>query len=72
LPETNTLTQAYATASGYKPYSDFNFYEITGDMVNWLAKEKIPAISVLLTNHTDTEWSKNQKGIEAILNHYAN
>lgn len=72
LSETNALTQAYATASGYKPYSDFNFYEITGDMVNWLAKEKIPAISVLLTNHTDTEWSKNQKGIDAILEYYAN
>jgi len=26
---------------------------------------------VLLTNHTDTEWTKNQKGIEAVLKYYS-
>jgi len=71
LPETATLTDIYAKASGYKAYQEFNFYEITGDMVNWLAKENIPAISVLLTNHTGVEWDKNRAGIDAILNHYA-
>ncbi|PIR68469.1 hypothetical protein COU49_00830 [Candidatus Nomurabacteria bacterium CG10_big_fil_rev_8_21_14_0_10_35_16] len=69
LPETKTLTSIYAKASGYTSYSEFDSYEITGDMVNWLAKEKIPAISVLLTDHNNTEWVKNQAGIEAILNH---
>ncbi|MDO8574191.1 MAG: M14 family metallopeptidase [bacterium] len=72
LPETRTIAKVYGTASGYKVYEEFNFYEITGDMTNWLAKEGIPAISVLLTNHTDTEWTKNEAGIKAILNHYAN
>ncbi len=71
LPETQTLTDKYAKASGYPAYEDFNFYEITGDMVNWLAKSNIPAISVLLTNHTNTEWSKNEKGIKALLEYYA-
>ena len=70
LPETKTLTSLYANASGYRAYEDFNFYDITGDMVNWLAKERIPAISVLLTNHTDTEWSKNRAGVDALLNYY--
>lgn len=70
LPETNTLTNLYAKASGYPAYEEFNFYEITGDMVNWLAKEKIPAVSVLLTDHTNTEWSKNKAGIDAILRYY--
>jgi hypothetical protein len=69
--ETKALTSTYASASGYKPYETFNFYEITGDMVNWLAKNNIPAISVLLTNHTDTEWDKNLAGIQAVLQHYA-
>lgn len=69
--ETRTLTQKYAVASGYPAYESFDFYEITGDMVNWLAKNNIPAISVLLTNHTDTEWAKNQKGIDALLKYYA-
>lgn len=68
---TNALTKTYAQASGYKAYESFNFYEITGDMVNWLAKIKVPAISVLLTNHTDTEWTKNVKGVEAVLKLYS-
>lgn len=69
--ETTKLTKIFADASGYKPYQSFDFYAITGDMVNWLAKNNIPAISVLLTNHTDTEFTKNQKGIEAILQYYS-
>ena len=71
LPETSTITDIYAKASGYSSYKSFDFYPTTGDMVNWLAKKKIPAISVLLTNHTDTEWNKNNKGIDALLQHYA-
>lgn len=69
--QTKELTELYASASGYAPHQSFDFYEVTGDMVNWLAKEGIPAISVLLTNHTDTEWTKNQRGIEAMFKHYA-
>lgn len=72
LPETTKITNAYATASGYKAYESFDFYKITGDMVNWLAKEGIPGISVLLTNHTDVEWEKNRKGVEALLKYYSN
>lgn len=71
LAETKTLTNTFAKASGYKAYDEFDSYEITGDMVNWFAKEKIPAISVLLTNHNDTEWTKNRAGIDALLNYYA-
>lgn len=70
LPETNSITNIYAKASGYPAYNNFDFYQITGDMVNWLAKEKIPAISVLLSTHEDTEWSKNKAGVEALLNYY--
>jgi hypothetical protein len=71
LPETTVLTDLYADASGYKAYKSFNFYEVTGDMVNWLAKEKVPAISVLLSDHVNTEWTKNLAGITAVLQHYA-
>ncbi len=70
LPETSKLTSAYAKASGYSANDDFDFYETTGDFTNWLAKINIPAISVLLTNHTDTEWTKNKAGIEALLKFY--
>src|SRR3989344_5512543 len=70
LPETTVLTSLYAKASGYKAYESFDFYSITGDAVNWLAKQKIPAISVLLTTHTNVEWDKNLQGIKALLAHY--
>jgi len=37
-----------------------------------MAKQNIPAISVLLTNHTDTEEDKNIAGVKAILGLFAN
>ncbi len=67
---TNTIMKAFADASKYSANADFDFYEITGDMVNWLAKNNIPAISVILTNHTDIEWTKNLAGITAVLNYF--
>ncbi|MDA8611327.1 M14 family metallopeptidase [Candidatus Pacebacteria bacterium] len=69
--ETKEITNLYADSAGYKAYEEFDFYEINGDMVNWFAKRDIPAISVLLTNHKDVEWSKNRNGIEALLEYYA-
>ena len=71
LPETSDLTKLYAKASGYPAYQEFNYYETTGDMTNWLAKINVPAISVLLTNHTDVEWSMNQAGALSVLKYYA-
>jgi len=70
LPQTTAMTNAYAKASGYSANTDFNFYETTGDMTNWLAKIKIPAIAVLLTNHNSVEWTKNLAGIKALFNYY--
>ncbi|MCF7843360.1 hypothetical protein K9M47_00500 [Candidatus Gracilibacteria bacterium] len=69
--ETSALTKKFASASKYPAYDSFDFYATTGDMVNWLAKKNIPAISVLLTNHEDTEWSKNKAGVDALLKYYA-
>jgi len=69
--ETANLTRIYADASGYPAYDAFEPYEVTGDMVNWFAKNNIPGISVLLTNHTDIEWAKNKAGIDAVLKYYA-
>jgi hypothetical protein len=71
LPETTLLTNLFAKASGYPAFETFDYYAITGDMVNWLAKQNIPAISVLLTNHNDVEWTKNLAGIKAVLKNYA-
>lgn len=72
LPETRTLMNLYADASGYAAHEVFDYYETTGDMTNWLSKIGIPAISVLLGSHTDDEFAKNYPGIVAVLEHYAN
>jgi hypothetical protein len=69
--EIKELTNVYADASGYPAYLSYDFYEITGDMANWFAKNDIQAISVLLTTHEDAEWEKNRKGVEALLNYVA-
>lgn len=71
LSQTGVIANIYSKASGYPAYESFDSYATTGDMANWLAKKEIPAISVLLTNHKDTEWTKNKKGIEALLRYYA-
>lgn len=72
LSETTEIMKAYADASGYPAHSSFDFYATTGDLTNWLAKNITPAISVLLTNHTDTEWTKNLAGVKALLTFYSN
>ena len=69
--ETDAITKAYATASGYPGFNSFDFYETTGDMLNWFAKNNVPAISILLTDHTNTEWTKNKAGIDALLKYYS-
>lgn len=69
--ETEALTNTYAKASGYSAHQSFDFYSTTGDMTNWLAKIGTPTISILLTNHTDTEWTKNKAGVEAVLKYYS-
>ena len=71
LPGTQTLLNTYAEASDYPAYDSFDFYAITGDLVNWLASENIPAISVLLSDRQNTEWSKNRAGITAVINAFA-
>jgi predicted deacylase len=67
MDDTKTLASTFGDASGYKAHDSFDFYETSGDMVNWLAKNNIPAISVLLTDHTSTELTKNSAGITAVL-----
>ncbi len=66
------LANVFGAAAKYPVAEEFNAYAITGDMVNWMAKQNIPAISVLLTDHTNTEFEKNKAGVEALLKSYAN
>jgi len=70
LPETQSIANIYSKASNYLAYKDFTFYELSGDMINWLAKNEIPAISVLLSTHNSIELDKNLAGVKALLEHY--
>ncbi|MBP6881799.1 MAG: hypothetical protein KBC35_04200 [Candidatus Pacebacteria bacterium] len=65
------LAATFASAAGYPAAAEFDAYPVTGDMVNWMAKQGIPAISVLLTDHKNPEWMKNESGIKAVLAKYA-
>lgn len=66
---TEALTNLFAKAAGYTAHEEFDYYEITGDMVNWFASQNIPAISVLLTDHKNTELTKNKEGVKAVLDY---
>lgn len=65
------LAATFATAAKYPAEAEFNAYNLTGDMVNWMAKQGIPAISVLLSDYQNTEWTQNLAGVKAVLNAYA-
>jgi hypothetical protein len=66
------LAATFATAADYPAEAEFDAYAITGDMVNWMAGQSIPAISVLLTAHNQTEFNQNQAGVAAVLDAYSN
>jgi len=72
VAETQTMTDVYAKASGYPAHKDFDYYEISGDMTNWFAKNNVPAIGVVLTSSDDVEWDKNLAGVKAVLDHFNN
>lgn len=71
LSETNKLMNTYADASDYPAAGTFNAYDLTGDAVDWMAKNDIPGISVLLSSHNSAEWGQNKAGVEAIFQSYA-
>jgi len=66
------LSEIYATSAGYPALDSFTSYEVTGDSTNWLALQNIPSIEVELTNHEETDFDKNLKGVLGVLDFIAN
>lgn len=66
------LSKIYADSAGYPALETFTSYAVTGDSTNWLAMQNIPSIEVELTNHQDTEFDKNLKGVLSMLDFLAN
>lgn len=70
-PSSYSLAQIYGAAAGYPVYPSFDYYEVTGDAGDWLVTQGIPAITVELATHEETDWEQNLAGVRAILAHYA-
>lgn len=65
-PEAGALATAYAEAAGYPLFETFDDYPVTGDATDWLSPHGVPAITVELSNHTDTDWLQNLAGMRAV------
>ena len=71
LQGTVDLLSAYSAASGYPRFDEYPYYEITGDVADWLSTQNIPAITVELETHDVAEWEKNLAGVEAMFKLYS-
>ncbi len=67
FPEAEALAAAYAEAAGYVAFETFDEYPVTGDATDWLSLRGVPAITVELSTHSDTDWAQNLAGMRALL-----
>ncbi len=72
FPDAIHLAEIYASESGYPLMDTFANYQVTGDATDWLAMQNIPAITVELSSHQDTEWLTNLAAIKSVLQFVAN
>ncbi|VAW32499.1 hypothetical protein MNBD_CHLOROFLEXI01-1551, partial [hydrothermal vent metagenome] len=68
-----TLADVYGEATDYRiaDFEDLVNVEVQGDATNWLDDQAIPAVSVLLTDYTATDYEQNLAAIEAVIAYYA-
>lgn len=71
LPSTIALLDSYSAASKYPRYEEYPYYEVTGDIADWLSTEGIAAVIVELETHEVIEWEKNLAGIKAMFSLYS-
>ena len=66
---TDELAEMMSRETGY-PYDPVGVpgQITTGDAVDWLSKVGIAGIEIELTNHQDTDWEQNLRGVLAFLN----
>jgi predicted deacylase len=68
LPASRELAGLYANASGYPlPTGGFTAYPVTGDASDYLARIGVPAFTVELNNHEDTDFEQNLAGVSAVI-----
>ena len=68
LPGAWELATLYADASGYPlATGGFTAYPITGDASDYLTRIGVPAFTVELNNHQETDFAQNLAGLQAVL-----
>lgn len=67
------LANVYGSASDYhiEDFENLVNTVVQGDATNWLDKQGIPAVSVLLTDYTATNFEQNLAAMEAVMHYYA-
>jgi hypothetical protein len=69
-PGSDWFPQTLSNATGY-PVHKFDYYEVTGDASNWLAKIGVPAVVLELASHDEPEFRRNLLGVIALECHFA-
>lgn len=69
-----TLADVYGNAIDYhiEDFEELVNTIVQGDATNWLDKQGIPAISVLLTDYTTSDFEENLVAVQAVIHFYAN
>jgi LysM repeat protein len=70
FPAAEALAAVYAGAAGYSSFETFDEYPVTGDATDWLSLRGVPAITVELSSHSETDWAQNLAGMRAVLGLY--
>ena len=65
------LAHAYAEAVGYEYLPEWDFYDITGEFIDGVARMGLPALDVELSNTTDLGLLTHAMALSAVLEHLA-
>lgn len=64
--DSQRLASVYGARSGYE-FGYITGYSITGDVADWLDRQGIAAIAILLSGYTNDDWNRNLRGLQDIL-----
>ena len=66
-PASLALAETFAAAAAYPLFTNFDYYDVTGDAGDSLAAAGIPALTVELSSLESLDWEKNLAGVLALL-----
>lgn len=64
--DSQRLASVYGANSGYE-FGFITGYQVTGDVADWLDQQGIAAISILLSGYRSTDWQRNLRGVQDVL-----